>query len=104
METLKICASLILSSVLYLGGVVLVTSRIPYWGQFLGVPSTIFGFGFIVLTFDKLNQLTLEDEVDKRPLSKPSLNPSFFATWIKTSSKIPKIRIRKSVKKKAIVG
>jgi len=62
MERYKVNASVILSVVLFLGGLVLLLFHPPFWGTLLGVPAIIFGIVFIVLTFDKLNQLTLEDE------------------------------------------
>lgn len=63
MERFKITVALILSMVLFLGGLVLLLFvDIPFWGSILGIPATIIGVAFIILTFDKVNQLTLDDE------------------------------------------
>ncbi|OGD84745.1 hypothetical protein A2165_03205 [Candidatus Curtissbacteria bacterium RBG_13_40_7] len=104
MGKFEICACSLLAVALFLGGVALIISHIPFWSEFLGVPATLFGFGFIILTFDELNQLTLEDEVERRPFLKPSWNPSFFATRTSKSSVTPKKSIRKRIKKKATFG
>ncbi len=60
-ENLKIYVSLTLSLVLLLVGIITFLSQVPF-GSFLGIPLTIIGTIFGILTFDKINQLTLEDE------------------------------------------
>ena len=62
MKKNQVYLSVILSVVLFLGGVALVIFHPPFWGLFLGIPATIMGIALTVLTFDQLNQLTLEDE------------------------------------------
>lgn len=63
MERFKITVALVLSIVLFLGGLALLLFvDIPFWGSFLGIPATIIGMAFIILTYDKVNQLILEDE------------------------------------------
>lgn len=54
--------SFILGLSLFFGGLILILSKMPFWGQFLGVPAIIIGLAFTILTFDRLNQLSLGNE------------------------------------------
>lgn len=54
--------SFILGLSLFFGGLALILSKLPFWGQVLGVPAIIIGLAFTILTFDRLNQLSLGNE------------------------------------------
>lgn len=48
---------------LFVGGIVLLALRIPFWSLFLGLPSVQIGIVFIIFAFDKLSQEEVEREL-----------------------------------------
>jgi len=48
--------ALILSLVLFIGGIWLLISRIPGWSLFLGIPATQIGIILLIFTFDEINK------------------------------------------------
>ncbi len=61
-EKFRAILSLILGVTLFLGGIFLTVSQVKAWNILIGVPSTVIGICFMVISFDNLNQLSLEDE------------------------------------------
>ena len=49
----KIC-TVVVSIILFGGGVFLLSARISGWGTLLGVPATVTGFIFLIFTFDEM--------------------------------------------------
>lgn len=52
LTSLKSIGSLILSLVLFLGGIWLLSLRLPGWSFFLGLPAIQIGLIFMIFTFD----------------------------------------------------
>ena len=63
MEKFRAILSLILSLTIFIGGIFLTVSQVKIWNILIGVPATIIGVAFIVISFDNLNQLSLEDDL-----------------------------------------
>lgn len=56
MRRLKLSLLVLVSVGLFIGGIVLLALRYPFWSLFLGLPSVQIGIVLIILTFDKLSQ------------------------------------------------
>lgn len=55
--------SVVVSLVLFIGGIVLLALRIPFWGLFLGLPATQIGIILLIFSFDRLSQEEIEEEL-----------------------------------------
>jgi len=52
----KSLPSLFLSLVLFVGGIVLLALRIPFWSLFLGLPASQIGIVFLIFTFESFSR------------------------------------------------
>jgi hypothetical protein len=57
---LRIVSELLISALLFLGGVLLLRSSIPGWNLLFGLPATQIGLVFLILTFDQILRDTPE--------------------------------------------
>lgn len=60
---IKTIFKVIASLGLFLGGIILLALRIPFWSLFLGLPSIQIGIVFIIFAFDKLSQKEIDEEL-----------------------------------------
>lgn len=60
---IKTILTVFVSLGLFVGGIVLLALRIPFWSLFLGLPSVQIGIVFIIFAFDKLSQEEIEREL-----------------------------------------
>ena len=63
MTKTKLIFSAIVSLALFIGGIVLLALRIPFWGLFLGLPATQIGIILLIFSFDRLSQEEIEEEL-----------------------------------------
>lgn len=59
-----ICLTII-SITLFLGGLILLALRIPFWGLFLGLPATQAGTILLIYSFDRLSHEEVEKEIEE---------------------------------------
>lgn len=55
--------SVLVSIVLFVGGIVLLILRLPFWSLFLGLPATQIGLILLIFSFDRLSQEEIEEEL-----------------------------------------
>lgn len=67
-DTMGVWVSAILSTVLCIGGISLLIYNPPVWGQVLGIPYTIGGFGLAILSFDRANRPRADSQLDRQDL------------------------------------
>lgn len=51
--------------VLFIGGIFILTLRIPFWSLILGIPSIQIGLVLIIFTFDAIGRWTVEERFEK---------------------------------------
>lgn len=56
--------SVVTSLSLFLGGIFLLTLRIPVWSLLLGLPSVQIGIVLIIFTFDRLSREEIKEELE----------------------------------------
>ncbi|MBI4100794.1 hypothetical protein HY439_03595 [Candidatus Microgenomates bacterium] len=57
--------SIVASIGLFLGGIILLALRIPFWGFFLGLPAIQIGIILMILSFDRLSREEVEKEISE---------------------------------------
>ena len=63
MQKIRTILITVTSLTLFVGGIILLLSPIPFWSYFLGIPCILIGISFIILTFEKLSDDTIEKEL-----------------------------------------
>lgn len=64
MSKTRAILSVIISLSLFLGGIFLLSLRIPVWSLLLGLPSVQIGIVLIIFTFDRLSREEVEEELE----------------------------------------
>ena len=64
MSKTRAILSTLVSLVLFLGGIMLLALRIPFWSLLLGLPAVQIGIVLIIFTFDRLSQEEIEEELE----------------------------------------
>lgn len=64
MQKLRTVLITVTALTLFVGGIILLISPIPFWSYFLGIPSILIGISFIILTFERLSNDTIEKELE----------------------------------------
>ena len=65
----RVVLSAIIGLVLFIGGIILLALRIPFWGLFLGLPATQTGIILSIFSFDRLSQKEAEKEIEEAQAS-----------------------------------
>ncbi len=84
MLILRVFFQFLLAVILFLGGIWVLSLRIPGWSLILGLPSVQVGLIFMIFTFDKLahdaldNYLNNQQEVDCSVCGKKTATPIFI--------------------------
>lgn len=80
MKVTKIILLTLVSITMFVGGISLLFSRIPFWSLLLGVASTQIGIVFMIFTYEKLSTESTRvtfykhvEELDRYP-NKPALS------------------------------
>ncbi len=63
MKKLKLFLLVFVSLGLFIGGIILLALRYPFWSLILGLPSIQIGIILLILTFDRLSQEEVENEI-----------------------------------------
>lgn len=61
----KAALSAIISIVLFVGGIVILALRIPFWGLFLGLSAIQVGLILLIFSFDRLSHEEVEKEIEE---------------------------------------
>ena len=64
MSKTRAILSTLVSLALFLGGIMLLALRIPFWSLLLGLPAVQIGIVLIIFTFDRLSQEEIEEELE----------------------------------------
>lgn len=56
--------SVIVSLTLFIGGIVLLALRIPFWSFILGLPSVQIGIVLMIFSFDRLSRERIERDLE----------------------------------------
>lgn len=51
--------------VLFIGGIVILILRIPFWSLILGIPAVQIGLILIIFTFDAMGRWTVEERLEE---------------------------------------
>jgi len=62
MGKMRVFLSVVVSCILFVGGIALLALRIPFWSLLLGIPAVQIGIVFLIFAFDKLSQEAIKEE------------------------------------------
>lgn len=62
MGKMRVLLSVVVSCILFIGGIALLALRIPFWSLLLGIPAVQIGIVFLIFAFDKLSQEAIKEE------------------------------------------
>lgn len=65
MDKLKLIIATSVSLVLFLGGIATLALRIEFWSYYFGIPATQMGIIFIIIIFDKVSQITINEDLQE---------------------------------------
>lgn len=57
---------------LFLGGIILLISRVTFWSYYFGIPATQIGIILLILVFEKASHKTLDDKIEEDMLTSQS--------------------------------
>jgi hypothetical protein len=56
MELFKITLSAIVAAIMFIGGIILLFSNVPFWSLVLGIPATQIGIIFLIFSYERLSR------------------------------------------------
>lgn len=66
---------LITAIILFIGGIAIIFTKIPFWSLFLGIPSIQGGIVMMIFSFDRLSRWPVEERFEKlKKLEEEELN------------------------------
>ncbi len=55
---------------LFVGGIILLLSHIPFWSFFLGLPASQIGIVLLILTYERLSKKSLHEKIEEQILKR----------------------------------